>query len=280
MTIDLPRSTTVPSIDSTNSSACSAGLSAGEPRGLVLRADLQTAGRGRRGRELGCRPRAISMSRCCCGPTACRREAATLGFVAAVALGRVLRDLTPAEVLHKWPNDLLVNGAQDERHPAGSRRQSPDGKARLAGAGHGRQSAPPSRRERLIRPPIWSPRADPRSDAGRACWTCCSAAFAPALRCLGAGRFPGDPRRLAGLCRGHRPKPCVARLEREEIAGSFADIDTDGALIMAAADSGQQRRIAAGDVFFPQRQMRAGTAEKAHAARDQRQQHQREVRGL
>ena len=42
----------------------------------------------------------------------------------------------------------------------------------------------------------------------------------------------------------------VARLEREEVAGSFADLDPDGALVMTL-DSGQSRRIAAGDVFFP-----------------------------
>jgi BirA family biotin operon repressor/biotin-[acetyl-CoA-carboxylase] ligase len=42
----------------------------------------------------------------------------------------------------------------------------------------------------------------------------------------------------------------VARLEREEVAGQFADLDTDGALIMQL-DGGRQRRIAAGDVFFP-----------------------------
>ncbi len=41
-----------------------------------------------------------------------------------------------------------------------------------------------------------------------------------------------------------------ARLEREEVAGHFADLDPNGALIMQL-DSGQQRRIAAGDIFFP-----------------------------
>jgi BirA family biotin operon repressor/biotin-[acetyl-CoA-carboxylase] ligase len=42
----------------------------------------------------------------------------------------------------------------------------------------------------------------------------------------------------------------VARLEREEVAGRFTDLDPDGALVMQL-ESGQQRRIAAGDVFFP-----------------------------
>ncbi len=78
-------------------------------KGLVLRADSQTAGRGRRGREWFSPPGNLYVSlllRPDCKPV----QGATLGFVAAVALGRVLRDLTPAEVLHKWPNDLLIDG--------------------------------------------------------------------------------------------------------------------------------------------------------------------------
>ena len=42
----------------------------------------------------------------------------------------------------------------------------------------------------------------------------------------------------------------VARLEREEISGRFADLDPDGTLVMSL-EGGRERRIAAGDVFFP-----------------------------
>ncbi len=49
------RITEVPSIDSTNAAlrerAARGVEEGGEPEGLVLRADSQTAGRGRRGRE-------------------------------------------------------------------------------------------------------------------------------------------------------------------------------------------------------------------------------------
>ena len=102
----------VPAIDSTNK-ALRERAAAGEPEGLVLRADAQTAGRGRRGRGWDSPPGNLYVSlllRPPCPPA----TGATVGFVAAVALGAVLRALTPAPapVRHKWPNDLLIGGAK------------------------------------------------------------------------------------------------------------------------------------------------------------------------
>jgi BirA family biotin operon repressor/biotin-[acetyl-CoA-carboxylase] ligase len=44
--------------------------------------------------------------------------------------------------------------------------------------------------------------------------------------------------------------PVTVRLEKQTLIGTFADLDSDGALLLDMA-SGERRRITAGDVFFP-----------------------------
>ena len=44
----------------------------------------------------------------------------------------------------------------------------------------------------------------------------------------------------------------TARLNRETVLGRFVGLDGDGALLLAPAEGGTVRRIAAGDVFFPE----------------------------
>lgn len=84
----------------------------GEPEGLWLRAETQTAGRGRQGRDWAS-PRGNL-----CASTIVRLRptdppAATLAFVASVALAEVVAAWTGAERLTlKWPNDLLLDGAK------------------------------------------------------------------------------------------------------------------------------------------------------------------------
>lgn len=82
------------------------------PAGAVLlAAEAQTAGRGRRGRRWHAVPgRSITFS---LGRTVRRplRELAGLSLVAGVAAARALRALG-APVRLKWPNDLLAGGAK------------------------------------------------------------------------------------------------------------------------------------------------------------------------
>src|SRR5258708_19597856 len=80
--------------------------------GLLLAAEEQTAGRGRRGRRWHSAPGAgitFSLSRSLQRPV---REAAGLSLVAGVAVARALRALGVAQAALKWPNDLVVNGAK------------------------------------------------------------------------------------------------------------------------------------------------------------------------
>jgi len=84
----------------------------GAGEGLWLRAERQTAGRGRQGRVWSAPPGNLSAS------TLVRLRgsdapAATLALVAAVALHEAVRVFLPdVAVQLKWPNDLLVDGAK------------------------------------------------------------------------------------------------------------------------------------------------------------------------
>lgn len=78
----------------------------------LLAAEEQTAGRGRRGRRwLSCVGAGLTFSlarRMACPA----RELAPLSLAAGVATVRALRALGAAEVMLKWPNDLMVHGGK------------------------------------------------------------------------------------------------------------------------------------------------------------------------
>lgn len=98
-------------IDSTNMEAMRLGR--GGERGPVwVVSTHQAAGRGRRGRPWST-PRgnlAASLLRVTSLPPA---QAATIGFVAGLALERALRKVAPGmNVELKWPNDVLADGAK------------------------------------------------------------------------------------------------------------------------------------------------------------------------
>ena len=117
------------SIGSTNSEALTAA-SAGDPGGIWFAALQQTSGRGRRGRPWESPVGNLAASLLIV-PDADPAVAATLGFVAGVALNRALSSILPAGLLKvgidgadgdiagaharialKWPNDVLADGAK------------------------------------------------------------------------------------------------------------------------------------------------------------------------
>ena len=94
---------------------------------VLLAAEEQTAGRGRRGRRWHSAPGAgltFSLGRRIRRPA---RELAALSLVAGVAAARALRVLGVREAALKWPNDLVVGGAKlggilvEARTPGSSR---------------------------------------------------------------------------------------------------------------------------------------------------------------
>jgi len=79
---------------------------------VLLAAEEQTAGRGRRGRRWHSAPGAgatFSLGRRVRRPV---RELAALSLVAGVAAARALRALGLQQAALKWPNDLMVDGAK------------------------------------------------------------------------------------------------------------------------------------------------------------------------
>ncbi|WP_343528194.1 biotin--[acetyl-CoA-carboxylase] ligase [Sphingomonas sp.] len=103
----------VPETGSTNADLRELAEAGGED-GLWLRADRQTAGRGRQGREWS------SPDGNYYGSTLLRlrpgdSSPATLALVAAVAIEEAVRSCLPAiedRLRLKWPNDLLIDGAK------------------------------------------------------------------------------------------------------------------------------------------------------------------------
>jgi BirA family biotin operon repressor/biotin-[acetyl-CoA-carboxylase] ligase len=237
---------TVAEIDSTNEELKRRAL-AGAEAGAVLRAELQTAGRGRRGRNWVSDPGNLYMS-LLLRPAKSPAEAATLGFVVAIALGRLLRAVLPVPVLHKWPNDVLVDGRKISgillesggitggkvdwlvlgigvnlrHHPAESLYPTTD----LLAAG-GPNLTPDQAMDLLLAEfqPLYDIWEQQGFAALRDDWL---------AHCTGLG------------------EAVLARLEQEEVSGRFDDIDADGTLIMALAD-GSKRRITAGDIFVARR---------------------------
>jgi BirA family biotin operon repressor/biotin-[acetyl-CoA-carboxylase] ligase len=117
------------SVGSTNAEALAAAA-AGDPGGQWFAALQQTAGRGRRGRPWAS-PHGNLAASLLLVPDADPAVAATLGFVAGVALHRALAavlpkglvklgldgadghaDGAPARIALKWPNDVLADGAK------------------------------------------------------------------------------------------------------------------------------------------------------------------------
>lgn len=82
------------------------------PRPVLLAADEQTAGRGRRGRRWHSPPGCgalFSLGLPLARPV---RALSGLSIVAGVAAVRALRALGAADAALKWPNDLLLHGAK------------------------------------------------------------------------------------------------------------------------------------------------------------------------
>jgi BirA family transcriptional regulator, biotin operon repressor / biotin---[acetyl-CoA-carboxylase] ligase len=215
----------------------------GVPEGLVIRADRQTAGRGRRGRTWTSPPGNLYAS-ILLRPKCRAAIAAQLGFVAALGVADALGELAPAvEVRCKWPNDLLANGKKvfgillETEMTAGDH---PD--FVILGIG-----------VNLVSSPRDTPYpATSLAEEGAPVIT--PAAMLAALlrhfdRWLNLWREAGfGPIREAWLPRAvGLGQPITVRLERDTLDGRFLDLDDDGVLLLGLPEG--SRRIAAGEIF-------------------------------
>ncbi len=100
-------------IDSTNS-ACLELARSGDLGFLWISSELQTAGRGRYGRQWVSKPGNLYASLLLKNPADRLSLIGQLPFLAVLGLGLALEELTNHNNLaeFKWPNDLLINGAK------------------------------------------------------------------------------------------------------------------------------------------------------------------------
>jgi BirA family biotin operon repressor/biotin-[acetyl-CoA-carboxylase] ligase len=97
----------VPQTGSTNADLAGRARD-GEPAGLVLATDDQTAGRGRLAREWAAPPRSAIAVSVLLAPTAPAARWGWLSLLAGVAVVRTLTRVAGLPAVLKWPNDVLV----------------------------------------------------------------------------------------------------------------------------------------------------------------------------
>lgn len=231
-------------IDSTNEEARRLAQ-AGEAGPIWIRADRQTAGRGRRGRAWQS-PTGNLAATLFMRPARAAAESAQLSFVAALAASDAMALFAPdRDIKLKWPNDVLADG----RKLAGILLESAstgDAVPSWIAIGIGINLAHyPTDTEFPATSLAALGAAVP--NPGQAL-TALAASFAKWYDAWNAGGFQSVRdawlSRAAGL--GMRIR---ARLQNEETSGVFEGIDATGALILRESID-RVRLIAAGDVFF------------------------------
>lgn len=235
-------------VGSTNDEA-KALARAGAAEGTLVWAKRQESGRGRRGRAWTS-PEGNLYSSLVLRPDRPPGEAAQVSFVAALAIADTAAEMLPdgdAEVRCKWPNDVLIRGRKLsgillESEPAANGSVG----WLVLGVGINLRHFPET------------------ADYGA---TSLIAEGAPSLapgalleiyathiaRWYAVWRAGGfGPIRQAWLARARGlGQPIVVRLSDRTLHGTFADLDSDGVLLLDPQDGGARMRIAAGDVFFP-----------------------------
>jgi BirA family biotin operon repressor/biotin-[acetyl-CoA-carboxylase] ligase len=248
-------------VGSTNAEAIAAAR-AGDPGRTWFVSSHQTAGRGRRGRAWATPPGNLAATLLVIG----RRDpgaAASLGFVAGLALDEALRRVAPslavrvaldgmepgavgegARLRLKWPNDVLLDGAklagillEGEALPGGDF-------AVAIGIGVNVTHAPVG----LPYPAVALQGLGIPVDA-ETLFAALSNAWAGLERMWAEGRGFTMIRRLwleraAGL--GER---VAVQMGGETLSGTFETIDETGRLVVALGD-GTRRTVAAGEVHF------------------------------
>lgn len=207
--------------------------------GLWVRADRQTAGRGRRARAWTSETGNLFASTFAT-PQPGEGPAQQLSFVAANALLDAVARWVPHDRLSlKWPNDLLLDGVKLagillEGHPQGvvigfgvNLVHFPEGTERPATSLAAAGIVPPTARE--------------------ACETLAEAFAAHRLRWREQGFAATRADWLAAAA--GIGKPMVARIGNAETAGTFEGLAADGALLLRLPDGGS-RPIHAGEVFM------------------------------
>lgn len=249
------RIVTLGETDSTNR-ALKERAAAGEAEGLVLIAERQSAGRGRRGRGWDSPPGNLYAS-LLLRPRLPLRRAATLSFAAALAVKDSVQPLLAAPVRLKWPNDVLVGGRKLSGILLECGSKASGGIDWLVlGVGINLVSHPqPSLYPATDLVAAGGPSLAPA--AALALWL---KAFAPLYAAWIDDFAPIRERWLEGA--EGIGRAIVADLGGERVEGILRGIDAEGSLLLDLAGEGM-RRIAAADIIFQE-----APDEARHAARD------------
>lgn len=213
--------------------------------GLVVTAERQLQGRGRRGREWTSPAGNLYSSFCFC-PTVPLARFAELSFISALGVAEAATEVLGgrADVRCKWPNDVLADGAklsgillETARTPAGR-------DAVIMGIGVNVASAPtgtpyPAFALSALAPETTVQRVLAMLSMRLTAWT----------ETWERQGFAAVRRAWLGMADG-LGKPVIARLADSELHGLFEGLDDDGALLLRQDDD-TLRRITAGDVFRP-----------------------------
>jgi BirA family biotin operon repressor/biotin-[acetyl-CoA-carboxylase] ligase len=246
-----------PEIGSTNAEAM-ARAQAGDPGRLWLVTPYQTAGRGRRGRPWMATPGNLAASLLLVVEDEAA-TAATLGFVAGLALDEALRAVAPSLAVRigldglegptnrlrlKWPNDLLLDGAKLAGILLEAEALSGSRLALVIGIGVNVVAAP----EGLPYPATALQTLGFAVDAPQL-FTALSDAWVSLERIWMKGRGFGAIRRL-GLDRAAGVGEEVAvRVSDSVVSGRFETIDDAGRLLIRARD-GSLTAVTAGEIHF------------------------------
>ncbi|MBM3559622.1 MAG: biotin--[acetyl-CoA-carboxylase] ligase [Alphaproteobacteria bacterium] len=225
-------------VGSTNDEARALAV-AGAPDRTFVWAREQNAGRGRRGTDWTSPPGNLYVT-AILRPGVPAARAMQLSFIVAVAMAEAIEQTCGIALTLKWPNDLLLDG----RKTAGILLES-SGTGTLvdwlvAGTGVNLVSHPEALRTATH---LAAAGADLAPEELLPRYAGCLSGWIDRWT---AGGFP--PVRAAWLARASGlGGPIVLRLPDRELAGTFADLDETGALVLDAPEG--RRTVTAGEVF-------------------------------
>jgi BirA family biotin operon repressor/biotin-[acetyl-CoA-carboxylase] ligase len=210
---------------------------AGAPAFTVVRADVQDAGRGRRGRSWHTQPGAAMLASVLLRPARPAAELPALAIVGGVAAARVARGLG-IDARVRWPNDVVVAG----RKLAGVLAELIDGPAILLGVGMNADAGLEDLPETDGLPATSLRLEGARAATPRALAALLVGELRPLCERFDAGGFAavrGDAEALDAL-RGLELELALAGGEiTSGVARGFAD---DGALVLETPDGNHEHR--------------------------------------
>jgi len=212
---------------------------------VYVTAAQQTAGRGRRGNKWAS-PAGNLYASFLLHPTCDVRFLPELSFVAAVAVADTLADILPDDCLIacKWPNDILVDRAKICGILLETEHVARNTLAVIIGIGINVEHYPSDT-------PYGATCVMEKGGSTDAANLGARLAENLSACCIAWERFGFTPIRNRWRDRAHGlGQPLVARLANGDLAGTFRDLDEDGALLLDTPD-GQTHRVTAGEVYQP-----------------------------